>query len=645
MTLSQKIQKLLIKLCDPDFTSSAEKEIKTLIVNEIDDGEKLMILVNCISDDKDSISIKSKKLRQAQLKLLITISEIFQYQIIEFLPSIFQTLSSKLRDSEQELADTIAETLGGIFEYAFKDAPQEDIEKSFDVIFQLFFHNFTQQSRQTQMAIGLSLIKVIQNLPVLAFQSKFDQTFTKLEKILMDSSPRSPLQLLESILSLILGLKENIKKLADQLISISLRYIPSEDSKVKKTCLDIINTIFVAEKGITVKEENALLEAISALKTDKNKIVRESAVECLELINSKTSQKNFKKQSEKILVKNEPVRSLTPKKRNSLTPEVQPNHKVLDESLSKQAKKIKPKVQIYNLKIDFSNIHSTIDKKLINKEFVKAKGKSDENIVIFKEPKTKIDYDKIVQKESKNLNNFSTDRQNSEENKQNRMQMNASLKQSRSKDEQEFDNVYIPQRSAFSFEEKTAREYRPSPESMRNLKESDNAINPIIENVDSEQRSLKPQPVRKMYQTQPINESINEHIHSNQSGKDKKNDTINNPFEQEKWTRGNNDYFKIMMQNMNYMTKRIADLEGIVMTLQNNNSLLTNKVLVLEQKLNTNDSFEAKYHRMYANPTICPQHSRDFAHDYSQNRDVRNHEAKSQRTMYENYKNFYNYQQ
>lgn len=49
------------KLTDPDCVTTAEKEIKQLIINEIDDGEKLNILINCIGEERDQSQFKNKK--------------------------------------------------------------------------------------------------------------------------------------------------------------------------------------------------------------------------------------------------------------------------------------------------------------------------------------------------------------------------------------------------------------------------------------------------------------------------------------------------------------------------------------------------------------------------------------------------------
>lgn len=124
MNLQQEISQILAKLNDPDCVMTAEKEIKALIINQIDDGEKLTVLINCIGDEKDLTNYSNKKTKFNRLKLFISIAEIFQHQILEFLPKIFHKLNKKLQEGDMEVADILSDTYGGVIEYAFKGAEQ-----------------------------------------------------------------------------------------------------------------------------------------------------------------------------------------------------------------------------------------------------------------------------------------------------------------------------------------------------------------------------------------------------------------------------------------------------------------------------------------------------------------------------------------
>ena len=116
MELENRIASVLDRYVDPQSFPAAEKEIKSIIVNEIDDGEKLNILITCLGADKQEkfMSKANKKHRYKQFSLFVSVAEIFQYQILEFLPRIFLILNKKISEGEIEVAETISNAYGGI---------------------------------------------------------------------------------------------------------------------------------------------------------------------------------------------------------------------------------------------------------------------------------------------------------------------------------------------------------------------------------------------------------------------------------------------------------------------------------------------------------------------------------------------------
>ena len=87
-------------------------------------------------------------------------------------------------------------------------------------------------------------------------------------------------------------------------------------------------------------------------------------MECLNII----KPKELRKPASLIPESRTIVRSVTPD--NNRTKSINKT-KTIDSKIKEEPKKIKPKIQVYNLKFDFTNIPSTIDKKKLNKEFIK----------------------------------------------------------------------------------------------------------------------------------------------------------------------------------------------------------------------------------------------------------------------------------
>ena len=67
--------------------------MKAFVVNQITDWDKLKILINTIAANDSQLN---KNVRKDQIKLYIIVAEVFQFQILEYLPSIFSILNEKL---------------------------------------------------------------------------------------------------------------------------------------------------------------------------------------------------------------------------------------------------------------------------------------------------------------------------------------------------------------------------------------------------------------------------------------------------------------------------------------------------------------------------------------------------------------------
>jgi hypothetical protein len=74
--------------------------MKTFIVHQVKDGERLQILINCIAENN---VFQKVNVRKDQIKLFIIIAEVFQHQIVEYLPKIFAILNKKIKDSNFSL--------------------------------------------------------------------------------------------------------------------------------------------------------------------------------------------------------------------------------------------------------------------------------------------------------------------------------------------------------------------------------------------------------------------------------------------------------------------------------------------------------------------------------------------------------------
>lgn len=360
MNLQQRITQSIARLNDPDTLLTAEKELKALIINEVDDGEKLQILINCIADDRESVA-KGKKGKQPQLKLLIAIAETFQHQIIEFLPKIFGVLNKRIKEGELEYAESVADSYGGIFEFSFKGTEEAEALSVFTEALKPLFDFMEKGFKNTQIIASMCLTKIIQNSQLSLLTSEFEGIYGHVMRCLQSPNCKAPFTFLENILSLVLSIQEKAEVASSNLPPILLKFLTDEDPKVRKICIDIFYSLLVIDQQSILKAVPNLNEVLQACRVDKAKNVREAAIECLKLFGNKPVEEK-KKQKE------------SPKE---LKPE--------------QPKKAHKKIAVINQKINLDHVQPTIKRAELHGNFVK------QNIdampmVLFKEPKVKIDY-------------------------------------------------------------------------------------------------------------------------------------------------------------------------------------------------------------------------------------------------------------
>lgn len=71
----------------------AEKEMKSFIIHQVNDWEKLKHLLKHLAEEN---AYMKDSARRDQYKFFVLITEVFQYQIVEYLPLILGILFKKL---------------------------------------------------------------------------------------------------------------------------------------------------------------------------------------------------------------------------------------------------------------------------------------------------------------------------------------------------------------------------------------------------------------------------------------------------------------------------------------------------------------------------------------------------------------------
>lgn len=390
MSLQQRISGLLTRLRDPDTLSLAERELKTLIVNEIDDGDKLATMIGCIGDHSEH-SPGDRRGKQTHLCLFIAIAETFQHQILEYLPKIFAVLNRKIREGDLDASESVSESYGGVFEFAFKGTEREEALSTFRDSVKPLLDFLEKGSRNSQSIAATSLTKVVQNCQIFLLEAEFDWVFGQLLRTLQGSNCRAPFNLLEAVLSLLLSQKERVSQIARGLSAELSRLLSDEDWRVRKICLDLFYSMLVIDANCMNDFPSHFQELLLSSKGDKSKPVREAAMECLKLFNTKAEIKGDQKGDLKGDFRNDfskdykidykaEFRAETPKKPSEIP------------HTEKQRSK---RNVITNQKMNLDHVQPTIKRSRLNSDFLKQRG-AEITQVLVKEPRVKINYEEFM---------------------------------------------------------------------------------------------------------------------------------------------------------------------------------------------------------------------------------------------------------
>ena len=574
MSLQQRITGILQKLADPDCVALAEKEIKNLIIAEVDDGEKLNVLIGCIGDDRDAHGQKNRRIRYSQLKFFIAIAEIFQHQILEFLPRVFAMLNKKIRDGDPDIADIVADTYGGITLFAYRGAEEQDANYVFAESVNLLIELFERGTKVVQTTSALCLTKIVQNCQIEILKTHFENLYDAISRVLGASSVKSPLHIFECVLSLILSVQEKVAHVVPTLPDILMRFVAEEDPKTRKICIDIFYSILVINKSLLSDIEGGIYELLQSCKTDKNKSVRETAVECLKLV--KPSPSAGKKGPTPRETAKEGVHSKKPT-----------SNQVDSQNQSRGRISSNRKLGIVNQKLDLEHVHSTIDKAKINRQFLKNQEQQEETVVLFKEPRIRIaperprdeperrspsrskspiaekglhevlaqnSNDRVSPPEAKNFNDAGAER----------TKMNG--------------GISPLQNLAKNNISEAANQDQFSEEDLPQVEKADKqAIRVVAETPDTKaNRMVSQQPSSNDHFYKPLHQPIslvnNENVGLN----------YQQPFAS---PEKNSSETAFLRNYVNVLNNKISDFQGVIINLQNSNAQLTSRVFGLEKEL------------------------------------------------------------
>lgn len=272
----------LSKLSNSATLKTGIDEIRELLMSHLKDGERLMIVLNSLSEIHQQMQKTSTK--KEYIKVYGLIAEIYEDKILEIFPKIILSLNKRLKEGDGQLNQAISDTMGQLIEHIFKHIdPQEALKPLSSALF-LFFENFSHDQKNTQIGSAMCISRIIQTSPVNCLEYLMPRIVSKIKEAFSLGCCKSHTQLLESLLSLILGVEEKFREYLDETLSLILESMVNNDWNVRKIANDIIYTLCVLLPDRIIKYKADIIKQLNHCRFDKIKHVRDAAAMAINIM-------------------------------------------------------------------------------------------------------------------------------------------------------------------------------------------------------------------------------------------------------------------------------------------------------------------------------------------------------------------------
>lgn len=272
----------LSKLSSNSTLKTGLEEIRELLTIHMKDNERLMIVLNSLSEIHQQHQKPST--RKEYIRVFGLIAEIYEDKILEIFPKIVMNLNKRLKEGDNQLNQAISETMGQVIEHVFKHIDPNEAMKPLSSAIFLFFENFLHDQKNTQIGSAMCISRIIQTSPVNCLEFLMPKIVNKLKEAFISGYCKSQTQLLESLLSLILGVEEKFQDFLDDVLPIILESMLNSDWTVRKIANDIIYTLCVLIPEGVVTHNKQIIKHLNGCRFDKIKHVRDAAAMAINIV-------------------------------------------------------------------------------------------------------------------------------------------------------------------------------------------------------------------------------------------------------------------------------------------------------------------------------------------------------------------------
>jgi hypothetical protein len=262
-----------MKINSRDISTSrtGTEEIRELLMNQVQDSERISLVLNLISEHNEHQKPNSKK---ETLKIIGILAEVFEEKIVEFIPKILGLATKRIKENDSQVHGSLSDSIGSVIGFGLRNLDLDQAYKHISNALKSFYQLLSTGSKFTQIGAAMCVAKIIQSSPVECLYYLIDEITFKLIEILRLPSCKSHLQLFECILSLILAVEDNVEKLGENskvLLPVVIDNMAHSDWNVRKIAVEVVYTLSVLVSDVLAPFKHEILQTLNECRFDKVK--------------------------------------------------------------------------------------------------------------------------------------------------------------------------------------------------------------------------------------------------------------------------------------------------------------------------------------------------------------------------------------
>jgi hypothetical protein len=273
------LQSPLGKLAKLDTQHEAHEEIRRLLFENGRSPDKLSAFFNALSELSDRLNLMQRK---EFVKLYGVLAEVLEGEAVEYISKIVAALQKKLKEADTQLHEAISYSFGELVHNTLHTIPDLPTSCSqLSLILKPLFINLTTGSKQVQVGSALALKSIVQYAPIECLRYLLEKLIHRLVDLLDSPVCKCHTSLFECLIAIVLSVEQDYAPYVETTLPVLLRSLNSEEFSTRKATADCVYTYAVVLPLSVKLYAGELIEALTPLRSDRVKPVREAAIEAL----------------------------------------------------------------------------------------------------------------------------------------------------------------------------------------------------------------------------------------------------------------------------------------------------------------------------------------------------------------------------